>query len=54
MATVEDAVEAGLVADQTAYSFRQIKRAALAHPMTEEVEPESSIAQIDEMRTGIQ
>ena len=40
-AAIGDAVQPGLVAGQPAHAFRQIERAALAHPMAEEIKPEA-------------
>src|SRR5712691_9322268 len=52
-AAVGDAVKPGLMAGKTAHPFGEVKGAALAHPMAEEIEPEPRIAQIDEMGARI-
>src|SRR5438552_6611895 len=52
-AAVGDAVEPGLMAGQAPHPFRQIEGPAFAHPMSEEIQPEPGIAEVDEMRAGI-
>src|SRR3954452_4959225 len=41
------------MACQAMHTFRQVEGAALAHPVTEEIKPETRIAQIHEMRAGV-
>lgn len=52
-AAIGDAVKPGLMADQAAHPLGEIERTSFAHPMTEEVEPKPTIAQIGEMRAGV-
>jgi len=52
-AAVRDAIEPGLMAGQAPHPFDQVEGAAFAHPMSQEVEPEPGIAEIDEVRAGI-
>src|SRR5260370_122440 len=52
-APVGNAIEPGLMAGQAAHPLYQIEGAAIAHPMSEEIEPEPGIAEIEEMRAGI-
>src|SRR5918912_1052248 len=41
------------IACRATHAFRQVEGAALAHPVTEEIKPETRIAQIHEMRAGV-
>jgi len=43
-AAIRDAVKPGLMARQTAHAFREVERAAFAHPMAKEIKPEARIA----------
>ena len=52
-AAIGNSVKPGLMAGQPTYALDQIERAALAYPMTEEIEAEPGVAEIDEMRTGV-
>ena len=52
-AAIGNAVKPGLMAGQPAHALDKIERAALAHPVTEEIEAEPGVAQIDEMCTGV-
>jgi hypothetical protein len=52
-AAIRDAVKAGLMACQAACAFREVEGAALAYPMSEKIETEAGVTQIDQMRAGI-
>jgi hypothetical protein len=52
-AAIGDAVKPGLMARQTAHAFREVERAAFAHPIAKEIKPQARIAQIDQMCAGI-
>src|ERR1700761_1172919 len=52
-AAIRNTVEPGLMTGQPAHAFDKIERAALAHPVAEEIEAKPGVAQIDEMRPSV-